>query len=299
MKHALSPRHGKARHLRGGGALPYDSNMDPSDESMLRRTGGEAGILAGAGYAVLLQIAHPDVARGVADHSDFASRPLDRLRGTLYYVYGVSLGTEEERARVGAIVRALHRKVRGPGYDALDPELLLWVAATLYHSGARLYELVLGERSEQERELLLRESARYGTSLGLPEEHWPASLEEFEKYWERACARLEVGPEARALARDLFRPNNRLLWPLTAAQRFISGGLLPPDLREAFGIPWSPAHQRRFDRLFRMVGAVYPRLPRGVRTLPSTLYLRSMRRGGGWKKRRRGSGSAGRRARVS
>ncbi|GAA1463744.1 DUF2236 domain-containing protein [Nocardiopsis exhalans] len=254
-----------------------------SDQSVLRRLNSEASLLAGAGYAVLLQIAHPSVARGVAEHSDFAARPLDRLRGTLYFIYATAQGTPEERDRVHAIVRAMHRKVRGPGYNALDPELLLWVAATLYRSTVRLYELTVTELTEQEHTEFLSEAAVYATALGLPPEKWPQTPEEFTDYWERAYARLEVGDEARRLTRDLFRPKNRLLWPLTLAQRFLSGGLLEPELREAFGIPWSEAHQRGFDRLMRLTRAVYPRLPKGVRGLPTAMYMRSLRKNGGWK----------------
>lgn len=270
-----------------------------SDESTLRRINTEASLLAGAGYAVLLQIAHPSVARGVAEHSDFAARPLDRLRGTLYYVYGTAQGTDEERERVHAIVRAMHRRVRGPGYDALDPELLLWVAATLHRSAVRLYELTVADLTERERAEFLRDTSVYATALGLPPERWPHSPKEFEAYWERAYARLEVGPHARDLAQDLFRPNNRLLWPLTLTQRFLTGGLMEPELRREFEIPWSEAHQRRFDRLMRLTRAVYPRLPMAVRNLPSTLYMRSLRKNGGWKpsKSVKGSKRAGPRPR--
>jgi uncharacterized protein (DUF2236 family) len=49
----------------------------------LRDIAGEAILLAGGGRAILMQIAHPAVGRGVAEHSDFASRPLDRLHATM------------------------------------------------------------------------------------------------------------------------------------------------------------------------------------------------------------------------
>jgi uncharacterized protein (DUF2236 family) len=253
-----------------------------SDDSPLRRISAEASLLGGAGYAILLQIAHPSVAQGVHDHSDFSSRPLDRLRGTLYYVYGLAFGSEEERERVGAIVQAMHRRITGRTYRALDPDLLLWVAATLFQSGVRLYELTVRELDEEEFADYLDEASLYATALGLPAEEWPAGPAEFEAYWTKAVDRLEVGDVARGLAAQLFRPANPLLWPLTYTQRFLSGGLLPPDLREKYGIHWSPGHQRGFDLLMRTTRRVYPHLPRGVRTLPAALYLRSLRGRKGW-----------------
>ena len=51
--------------------------------------GAEGVLLAGAGRAILLQIANPRVGHGVAEHSDFAERPMDRLRATMTYVYAV------------------------------------------------------------------------------------------------------------------------------------------------------------------------------------------------------------------
>jgi uncharacterized protein (DUF2236 family) len=47
----------------------------------------EAVLIAAGGRSILLQLADPAIGHGVADHSDFASRPVDRLRGTLTYVY--------------------------------------------------------------------------------------------------------------------------------------------------------------------------------------------------------------------
>ncbi|MCW2861584.1 MAG: hypothetical protein JWP48_3292 [Actinoallomurus sp.] len=47
------------------------------DDAVIHWVAAEPALLAGGGRALLLQLAHPKVARGVADHSDFAS---DRRR---------------------------------------------------------------------------------------------------------------------------------------------------------------------------------------------------------------------------
>ena len=57
-------------------------------------------LLLGAGpRALLLQIAHPLVAAGVADHSDFRSDPWRRLDGTLRSYLRIIYGSTRRRAR--------------------------------------------------------------------------------------------------------------------------------------------------------------------------------------------------------
>src|SRR5258708_7938737 len=95
----------------------------------------EAMLLLGAGpRALLLQLAHPQVAAGVADHSDFRTDPWARLRATLRsylaIVYGTGTAARAEIRRLNA----LHRTITGPTYRARDPELSLWVHATLVDS---------------------------------------------------------------------------------------------------------------------------------------------------------------------
>ena len=51
--------------------------------SMAWRVDGEALVLAGGTCALLMQLAHPAVAAGVDQHSDFRADPFARLRRTL------------------------------------------------------------------------------------------------------------------------------------------------------------------------------------------------------------------------
>ncbi|GAB3488419.1 oxygenase MpaB family protein [Nocardiopsis coralliicola] len=249
---------------------------DRRDFSELRRTNAEAVLLGGAAYAVLMQVSHPSVARGVAEHSDFAERPLDRLRATLTFLYALPFGTQEEADRVARGVRAAHARVRGPGYSALDPDLQLWVAATLCEAGERLYRMGLGPLPHPE--LYRSQCAGLATALGCPARLWPASRAEFAAFWERSVADLAPGDDARAIARDLFAPRNPLLRPLTRIQRLIASGLLPPHVRDGLGLPWGPASQRRFDAAARALRAAYPHLPGAVRRAPAAATLRAFRR---------------------
>ena len=59
----------------------------------------EVVLLAGWGRAILLQIAHPLVAQGVADHSGFAAERwarMGRLKRTIGAMLALTFGTPEE-----------------------------------------------------------------------------------------------------------------------------------------------------------------------------------------------------------
>ncbi|MEE2030828.1 oxygenase MpaB family protein [Rhodococcus chondri] len=241
---------------------------------------GEAMLLLGAGSTVLLQLALPGVGHGVADHSTTLQRPLDRLRTTMTYVYAVTLGTSAERKEIVRLVNKAHVPVRAETYNAFDPELQLWVAATLYRNGVTMYERIFGALSDTDAERIYRRSAVYGTALQVKEDMWPRSRAEFDAYWDDIIATVEVDEKVRAFTRNLLSGGDsplpvRLMMPL---QRFMTIGLLPPRIREEFALPWSPRDQRRFDLFWRIFPPVYRKIPRGVRQLSATFYLRDMRR---------------------
>ena len=248
--------------------------------------GGEGVLVAGGGRAILLQLADPAVGRGVARHSDFADRPLDRLVGTLEYVYAVVFGDAAAVRAVRQRVNAAHAPVHGgaaggrPSYDAYDPELQLWVAATLYDTAVLMYESVFGRLDTASADRIYREYAVLGTALQVPEGAWPADRAAFRRYWDDRVSRLDVTPEVRAVARALLRPT-RVPRPVRAGMplaTLLTAGLLPPELRAAFGLRWTARLQRRFDGWLLVLRAVVPRLPLRLRTLPRDAMLRRLSR---------------------
>lgn len=240
----------------------------------------EGALLAGGTRAILLQVAHPGVGRGVSDHSDFTHRVVDRLRATLTYIYCLAFGSPEEKQVICERVTAVHRKVNGPGYTALNPELQLWVAATLYDTATRLYDRWLGPLDDATAAAAYRQYRILGTALQMPEDLWPANPSAFNGYWNHMLDVIEVTDGTRAICQDLFYPKHIPLWlrvgmPLN---RLVTAGLLPPRIREAYGLEWDARRQRRFDLFSATVRAVYPHVPVSIRQLPKTYCLRDMRR---------------------
>lgn len=260
--------------------MPSDPATTSSGTLDLADFVGESMLLLGAGATVLLQLALPGVGWGVAEHSTTLERPLDRLRTTMTYVYAVTLGTPDERQAVVRLVNKAHVPVRSERYNAFDPELQLWVAATLYRNGSDMYRRFFGEVPDADAERLYRQSSVYGTALQVKDDMWPATRAEFDAYWDRMIETAEVDDHVRAYVRRLLSGGRaplpvRLVMPL---QRFFTIGLLPPRIRDEFALPWSPRDQRRFDRIMTVLPGVYRRVPRPIRQVTAAFYLRDMRR---------------------
>jgi uncharacterized protein (DUF2236 family) len=76
----------------------------------------EMVLVLGWGRAILLQIAHPLVAAGVAEHTGFRHEHfgwLTRFRRTLSAMLESTFGTVEDTAAVGRRINAIHDRVHG------------------------------------------------------------------------------------------------------------------------------------------------------------------------------------------
>jgi uncharacterized protein (DUF2236 family) len=250
------------------------------ENAEMRRVAREGALLAGGARAILLQVAHPAVGRGVAEHSDFATRPLDRLRATLTYVYCVTFGTPEEIEAVAATVTAAHRKVTGTGYRATDPELQVWVAATLYDTALLVYEELFGPLDSAVADKVYGQYAVLGTALQVPAGLWPVDRTAFGSYWQSMIETLVVSDDARRVAADLLSARHApvLLKAAMPANRFLTTAWLPEPIRRQYGLRWGVGQQRLYDALMRMSRPVYRLLPVPVREAPKTYYLHDMRK---------------------
>jgi uncharacterized protein (DUF2236 family) len=252
-----------------------------ADDALIRRVSAEGVLIAAGGRAILLQVAHPKVAAGVAEHSDFQHQPIDRLRRTLWYMLGIVYGDSREMQDVADMVNAVHRAVVGPGYSANDPDLQVWVGATLYESTVMLYERVMGPLPTERHGQLLRQYGTLATALGrCPSGKWPADVETFRAYWDGMIATLKVSDQARRIAHDVLFPATIpvVLRALAPLYRLVTVGLLPARIRDGFGLAWPAARQRRLDAGFAILRRTYPYVPTRVRHAGVSLYLRDLRR---------------------
>lgn len=242
--------------------------------SVIRRVNAEPALLFGAGRALLLQLAHPGVAQGVQDHSEFKRNPIARLQGTFEAVNAMVFGSEDLAERVGRRVRWIHDFVTGTGYAANDPANLLWVHATLLDTALRCYEELVEPLSAEDAETYYSEMMRVALAFGLPLEDQPPTLGAFRRYFDETVAAMEVSDVGRDLASFIADPTLPLhlhvpMRPVLRTQRLFSVGTLPPSLRKQLGFEWHKGDQRRLERVQRRVRTVFRATPRSLRTAPT------------------------------
>ena len=236
-------------------------------DSAARRMHGESVLLLGGGRALLLQIAHPAVAAGVTAHSNFRSQRWRRLLRTLRPMHEIVFGDRKQALAAVRAINRVHDRVTGPDYDARDPELLLWVLATLIDTSLEMHERFIGPLAPKEAEAYYADMCRLGILLDVPREYLPRDLGAFRVYFERTLASLEVSEAARGIARELLKLTPAT-WPAIAPLRLLSAGLLPESLRQRFGLGWGPKRESTLRNLQRLSRAVVPHVPRRLRRPP-------------------------------
>jgi uncharacterized protein (DUF2236 family) len=220
--------------------------------------GRERVLLLGGPAALLLQLAHPLVAAGVADHSGFRADPFDRLRATLDATLRISFGDSEQARQAAERVRATHRAVRGSlesptglfpaatPYSASEPELAMWVHATLVSVALDSFELLVAPLSLERRERYYGEAARFARLFGVTYDVLPPTYEDFRIYFRTMLKgeALTVGDQARSLAAHVLDPPVPPVLRVTRrGVRALTAALLPDRLREAFGLTWGRAER--------------------------------------------------------
>jgi uncharacterized protein (DUF2236 family) len=222
-----------------------------------------------------LPIGHA-VVESKVESGSLNEHPIKRTRTTLAYIMIALFGTEHERLTLQREVNAVHRQVRSDDdstveYDALDPELQLWVAACMFRGVIDAVTCLVGPVDEAAYIELLQRCSSFATTLQVPESRWPNDRAAFEDYWSEAISLIQMDDATRTYLRGLanleFLPKF-LSHTLGPAHRFITIGFLPPNFREELGYPWTPSNQARFEKIFSRVSVVNRHLPKSLRAIP-------------------------------
>jgi uncharacterized protein (DUF2236 family) len=231
------------------------------DDGWLRRISGEQVLLFGGGRALLLEVAHPLVAAGVADHSNFREDPFGRLQRTLDAMSTIVFSDCEAALAAARGVARSHERVRGAlaedagpfpkgtPYTGRDPELVRWVWATLVDTSVVVYERFVAALDAAALDEYYRDHREVGRLLGVPEPLLPEDWRAFDAWFdaELESDTLTVTDTARAIADAVLDPPVRVAG--SGFIRNLTAALLPPRLRDAFGLAWDDERAARVEAL--------------------------------------------------
>ncbi len=222
-------------------------------KSVTWKVGREVAILLGGSRAVLMQLAHPLVAMGVSAHSSYMTDPFGRAERTLMLGELLTFGSLEKAQLAAHAINRRHLAVhgslpigagafaKGTPYDARNPELLLWVHATLVDTILLCYSLFIGSLTPDEQETYYQESKESARLLGLSPDKMPRTVADLRDY-----------------VHDMVH-SNRLV--------------ATPQARQLAHLQWGASRQHIFDLSARSMRTIIPRLPMYFRELPITRHL--------------------------
>ncbi|HEV2369833.1 MAG TPA: oxygenase MpaB family protein [Acidimicrobiales bacterium] len=250
------------------------------------RIGREPSVLAFAGpRALLLQVAHPLVAAGVEQHSDYRTEPFRRAWRTLDWLFKVQFSDPTTIQRHSEMLRAVHGRVKGvsddgTAYDAMDPALLLWVWATIVDSMVVAYGRLVTPLADGEKERYYQEQKLVGYTTGIPAGGvCPDRWADFRRYVDHVIDNdLRVTATTREVAHGaapFFRPPVSAV--LAPVDSFLAAALLPRRLRAELGLAWGPPQRTVLGALCSANRLGCQVVPTQLRHSPAEVIVRRRR----------------------
>lgn len=252
-------------------------------DSVTWRVNREGVLLLGGGTALILQLAHPLVAAGVSQHSNYREEPWARLYRTLDMTTKIMFGPTSLAEDTARRLRHVHGLVRGvttegagrfptgTPYDSRTPDLRMWVHATLVHVSLLVYQRYVGPLTIADQRRYYDEQMLLAEKFGIAREHQPADFTAFNEYFNEMLASDRIAVTDALLDVVDATLNPPLPWvarPLVEALNLATVGMLPLRLRADLGLPWGPGRQRLLDASQVVLSTALPALPRLLREFP-------------------------------
>lgn len=218
------------------------------------RVHADTAMFIGGMRALLLQSLHPVAMLGVSEHSDFRTDPWGRLQRTSKFLTMTTFGTVADAERSIAIVRAIHRRVRGTtadgrAYRADDPDLLMWIHIAEIDSFLRSHQHFGAETlTPADADQYVAQTGRVAEKLGVTDP--PRSVADLDRLLDAYRPELKASPPAFEAAALLLR-DPPLQGPAKVGYRLLAQGavsILPAWARSQLQLPTLPIRDRLVAR---------------------------------------------------
>lgn len=248
----------------------------------------EVTVLFGGARALLMQAAHPLVVAGADQTGMYDRNPWKRLQRTLILTYTLTFGTRAQAEAAASKINDVHSRINGVDpvtgcrYDALDPELLLYVHACLVDSALLFERLTVGKLNDVGRQRFHDEQKLAAELCLIPRELIPESFPELQS-WLAGFARrgeLLVTPGARRVADLFLHPPREAQWrPVLKGVSRLAFATLPSSIRDMYGRQTGGMGSIALGPTFAAIRALRPLLPARYRFIAPYNEWRLLRQG--------------------
>jgi uncharacterized protein (DUF2236 family) len=236
----------------------------------------ETTVLFGGARALLMQAAHPLVLAGARQTGFYERNPWKRLERTLQLTFTMTFGTRDEAAEAARRINLVHQEVHGVDpvtglrYDAMDPDLLLWVHACLVDSQLLFERLTVGRLDDAGRERFHQEQMAGAGLLGLDRARIPPTVADLRAYIDRVVASgtLRITDDTRRVVHLIRHPPRDVPWrPVLRQVAWWAFATLPEPLRAEYGVRWNPLKEARLRTSLGSLKLLRPLLPARLREI--------------------------------
>ena len=237
----------RPKEIEGALETPVDDGLFGPD-SVTWKVMASPSTSIGTATAVLAQMLHPRVVRLIGQASTFERNPELRARLTAQYGNTITYGDTAAAENAGAMLRRLHSRMKavdvdtGEEYDANEPDLLMWVHATIPWAMLRAYDRWGPELTAAEKDRFVLEQRTSARLVGLDPETAPRNVAELDAYiasMEPKLAYTSEGGRIRAIMvpRKIPRSGADLVTRLVT---YGAVDLLTTEMRQLYGYWWGP-----------------------------------------------------------
>lgn len=243
------------------GEVPEESRVG----ALLRRRLGDRRFLLMLPRAVGLQVLHPAIASGLAEHA--TNRLWEHKKRTLnQMIYMANSGRD-----MRSVIRNAHEHIKGfddagQRYHALHPELFLFQHATYVETLMAAADTFGPPIPESQRAQFYRECCRWYRGHGVSDRGLPETWPEFTDYFDTACReQLRLGPAGEALLGEVLRPD---AWIVRRLPRAAVRAMQHERVVELLGLDTGGGDRLALAGVAAGARVVYGLGPRRIRYVP-------------------------------
>ncbi len=252
--------------------------------------------ILGRSARLMAEVSHPLVACAILANTDFTFKRLNRtVKNNVSIIFGTD---EEAKTNAQAVNRAHQMKAEdraGAKFNVHDPELMGFVFMMRQVLSLSTHQKLVGNLSDSELDNYVRGINAYGKMFGVSKRYKFNNYSALKAEYHRAFSdgRIAIIPQTLEIKNKLSHPFSNsgdaaefllgylsLPWvkkelaipvlkllelPLNTLSTTIASGLLTPELREGYGVPWGKSEQVIFNSLAGSLKTANHLLPKQVR----------------------------------